>query len=47
MTRWRDPDETRGRAIYRARAEAEARMSIGLARRVRLATPNTPEASDG
>lgn len=31
-----DPDETEGRMIYRARANGEARMSIALARRVRL-----------
>lgn len=27
-----DPDETEGRKLYRGRANAEARMSIGLAR---------------
>lgn len=27
-----DPDETEGRAIYRAQADAEGRRSIGLAR---------------
>lgn len=37
-----DPDETVGRAMYRARAEAEARMSIGMARKVKLRpTPDT------
>jgi hypothetical protein len=32
----RDPDETEGRMIYRARAETEARRSLSMARRVRL-----------
>lgn len=36
IPRWKDPDETRGRALYRALAEAEARMSLGLTRRVKL-----------
>lgn len=31
-----DPDETEGRAIYRARADAEARREIALSRPVRL-----------
>jgi hypothetical protein len=31
-----DPDETEGRAIYRAKANAEARMRMGLSRRVIL-----------
>ncbi len=30
------PDETEGRAIYRALAEAEARRSIAMTRKVRL-----------
>lgn len=29
-----DPDETEGRALYRALAEAEARKSIGITRKV-------------
>jgi len=33
-----DPDETAGRALYRARADAEARASIGLSRKVKLAS---------
>lgn len=32
--RGRDPDETEGRAIYRARAEGEARRSLAMARKV-------------
>lgn len=31
-----DPDETEGRALYRARAEAEASRSINMARKVSL-----------
>jgi hypothetical protein len=31
-----DPDETTGRALYRAMAERDARISIGLARKARL-----------
>lgn len=31
-----DPDETEGRALYRAYANAEASMQMGLSRRVRL-----------
>lgn len=34
-----DPDETMGRWLYRARAETEARMSVALSRKVRLAPP--------
>lgn len=38
-----DPDETEGRLIYRQRANAEARMSLNLARRVRLKAPAEAE----
>jgi hypothetical protein len=31
-----DPDETEGRRLYRALANAEARMVMALARRIRL-----------
>jgi len=31
-----DPDETEGRRIYRGRANAEAAMAMGLARKKRL-----------
>lgn len=34
-----EPDETEGRAIYRARAEAEARRELALLRPVRLLRP--------
>lgn len=34
----RDPDETRGRAIYRAEADAQACRDIGMLRPVRLIT---------
>jgi hypothetical protein len=37
-----DPDETEGRAIYRAKANAEARMQMGLSRRVILDERLTP-----
>jgi hypothetical protein len=33
---YNDPDETEGRRIYRGRANAEARMSLGLGRPVKL-----------
>jgi hypothetical protein len=37
MGYWRDPDETRGRALYRALADAEARRQLAYERhRVRL-----------
>jgi hypothetical protein len=32
MTRWNDPDETEGRRIYRATAEAVARRDMAMAR---------------
>lgn len=38
-----DPDETEGRLLYRQRAEAEARMSLAIARRVRLTDKRTGE----
>lgn len=38
-----DPDETAGRALYRAIAEAEARRSMASSRRVRLCS----EPADG
>jgi hypothetical protein len=31
-----DPDETEGRRLYRSLANAEARMAMALARRIRL-----------
>lgn len=34
--RWNDPDETEGRRLYRALAEAQARQDIALTRKVRL-----------
>jgi hypothetical protein len=34
-----DPDETAGRLLYRQRANAEGRMSLGLARLVKFAPP--------
>lgn len=40
-----DPDETEGRALYRARAESEVRVEdvcAGLARKVRSAQDPTP-----
>lgn len=40
--RLNDPDETEGRALYRALAEAEARKSMGITRRVRLKEPGEP-----
>lgn len=36
-----DPDETAGRLLYRQRADAEGRRSIGLARRVQIKTDTT------
>jgi hypothetical protein len=36
MNRRTDADETQGRLLYRQRADAEARMQLGLARKVRL-----------
>jgi hypothetical protein len=36
MNRRADPDETAGRALYRASANAEASMQTGLSRRVKL-----------
>lgn len=38
-----DPDETEGRLLYRQLAEAEGRMSIGLARKVRLKPEKGPQ----
>lgn len=35
-----DPDETEGRMIYRAHAEAAARRQLALTRRVRMAEPD-------
>lgn len=37
-----DPDDTMGRAIYRGRAEAEARRSISMARKVSLRPLDDP-----
>jgi hypothetical protein len=34
--RFNDPDETEGRRLYRALANAEGRMAMALARRVKL-----------
>lgn len=31
-----DPDETEGRSIYRARADAEARRQIAMTRKIKL-----------
>lgn len=39
-----DPDETAGRALYRSRANAEARRSIAQARKVRLLSEAGREA---
>ena len=36
IRRSNDPDETEGRALYRARAEAEARLSCWRDRKVTL-----------
>jgi hypothetical protein len=36
MRRSNDPDETEGRALYRGRADAEARMSMWRDRKVKL-----------
>jgi hypothetical protein len=36
MRRSNDPDETEGRALHRARAEAEASRSLNKARKVSL-----------
>lgn len=44
MIRRTDPDDTEGRALYRATANRDARMSVGLARKVKMGKvpPPTP-----
>jgi hypothetical protein len=37
-----DPDETEGRALYRAHAEGEARLSLVRSRKVRLRSQQEP-----
>lgn len=46
--RLNDPDETEGRAIYRERADAEARQQLAMTRKVRLRTdpPRVAPARD-
>lgn len=36
MTNRLDPDDTEGRALYRARANAEARLSFGMSRKMKM-----------
>ncbi len=43
--RTNDPDETEGRALYRSKADAEARMQLALMRPMRLAA--SPSQSRG
>lgn len=43
ISRRSDPDETEGRALYRARAEAEARRSLAQSRRVHLMSSAAPK----
>lgn len=38
-----DPDETEGRAMYRAAAEAQARKDMAMTRRVRYSPHPPPE----
>lgn len=38
--RFNDPDDTDGRALYRAIANAEARRSLGMARKVKMRAPD-------
>ena len=42
-----DPDETAGRALYRARADVLARMQMALARHPVRWAKETKEADDG
>lgn len=47
VARRNDPDETQGRALYRAFAETEARRSLAQGRKVRLMSEGTSPAPAG